>query len=99
MKKIYDFYQKVAGWLCHFEGDKYVHLILGLLLAYIMVHVGVSVIHSELLPAMFVSFIIVAFLGIAKETMDFVLRKGFDGADMMFTWVGSALGVLLCLLL
>ena len=98
MKKIYDFYQKVAGWLCHFEGDKYVHLIVGLVLANIMVHVGVSVIHSELLPAMFVSFIIVDFLGIAKETIDFVLRKGFDGVDMMFTWVGSALGVLLCLL-
>ena len=47
---------------------------------------------------MFVSFIIVAFLGIAKEAIDFVLRKGFDGVDMMFTWVGSALGVLLCLL-
>ena len=29
MNKIYDFYQKVAGWLCHFEGDKYVHFIVG----------------------------------------------------------------------
>lgn len=93
-----EYYDKFANWLCSFTADKYVHLIVGLLLAYIMVHVGVSVIHSELLPAMFVSFIIVAFLGIAKETIDFVLRKGFDGVDMMFTWVGSALGVLLCLL-
>ena len=98
MKKIMEYYDKFANWLCSFTADKYVHLIVGLLLAYIMVHVGVSVIHSELLPAMFVSFIIVAFLGIAKETIDFVLRKGFDGVDMMFTWVGSALGVLLCLL-
>ena len=98
MNKIYDFYQKVAGWLCHFDGDKYVHLIVGLLLAYIMVHVGVSVIHSELLPAMFVSFIIIYALGVVKELADYALGKGFDGVDMMFTWVGSALGVLLCLL-
>ena len=98
MKKIYEYYQKVAEWLCHFDGDKYVHLVAGLLLAYLAVNIGIYALHSELLPAMFVSFIIVAFLGIAKETIDFVLRKGFDGVDMMFTWVGSALGVLLCLL-
>ena len=98
MKKIYEYYQKVAEWLCSFTADKYVHLIVGLVLANIMVHVGVSVIHSELLPAMFVSFIIISALGVVKELADYALGKGFDGVDMLFTWIGSALGVLLCLL-
>ena len=98
MKKVYETYQKVAEWICHFTGDKYVHFIVGLLLAYLLVHVGTGWLHSGLLPAMFVCFIITAALGVVKELADYLLKKGFDGVDMMATWVGAALGVLLCLL-
>ena len=98
MKKIYEYYQKVAEWLCGFGGDRYVHLVVGLLLAYLAANIGIYALHSELLPAMFVSFILISALGVVKELADYVLRKGFDGVDMLFTWVGSALGVLLCLL-
>ena len=98
MKKVYETYQKVAEWICHFTGDKYVHFIVGLLLAYLLVHVGTGWLHSELLPAMFVCFIITAAIGVVKELADYLLKKGFDGVDMMATWVGAALGTLLCLL-
>lgn len=33
--------------------------------------------------------------GVRKK---YALEKGFDGVDMVATWVGAAVGVLLCLL-
>lgn len=34
MEKVFEIYDKVAEWLCSFTSDKYVHLVVGLLIGF-----------------------------------------------------------------
>lgn len=99
MKKILRVYDKAAEWLCSFGGDRYVHLLVGLVFA-----VLVAVVMRATTPGCYVSAY--AFMGVVgtavvmilKEMLDFFRGGRFDVKDIAFGLVGGLLGGLLWLI-
>lgn len=98
MKKIYECYEKFAEWICSFTADRYVHLIVGLLLAYLVGRGDMALFHREAAIAFVVALIAVIVVGIIKEVIDIFLGKNFDFRDALFTSVGGVIGALLIFL-
>lgn len=98
MKKMYEYYEKFAEWICSFTADKYVHFIVGLLIAYTVGRECVFLFHLEMTVAFTVALTVAAICGIAKEGSDSLLGKGLDFKDFLFTSVGGIIGALLLFL-
>lgn len=87
---IYSFFEKLAA----IGSDKFLHLIAGLIVAFVL---GKSLAHVEAwaFPAITGVFLLM----VAKECVDYYLRKEqFDLKDVAAGLVGSVIGVLMCLL-
>nr|DAK18146.1 MAG TPA: putative periplasmic lipoprotein [Caudoviricetes sp.] len=94
MKKIldciYGFFEKLAA----IDSDKYLHLLVGLTVAFT---IGKLMAHVEAWA--FPAIVGVLLLMVAKESVDYYLRdEQFDLKDVAAGLVGAVVGVILCLL-
>jgi hypothetical protein len=98
MKKIYQFFSKISGWLASFGVDRYLHLLAGLFIAF-FVAIGMSIIGGESTwTCVFFSMMVTAILGIIKEVLDQNYTDQSDGIDFLFTCIGGIIGCGLWLL-
>lgn len=95
MKKVFSVYNKVAEWLCSFSSDKYVHLLIGLLISFAVSWVFILTTIGASKPVCAVCGVIAAvFVGFIKEVVDFFRDKPFDAKDWLFTVIGGVIGAL-----
>lgn len=99
MKRINKIYDKVAQWLCSFESNKWVHLVVGLLIGFLgsLLFAATTKNGTEVAYA-FCGWFAAMLVGLLKEVVDFFRDKPFDGRDWLFTAVGGAVGAVLWLL-
>lgn len=87
---IYSFFEKLAA----IGSDKYLHLLVGLTIAFTL---GKLLSHVEAWA--FPAIVGVLLLMVAKESVDYYLRgEQFDWRDVAAGVVGAVVGVILCLL-
>ena len=94
MKKFLDCVYRFFGRLAAIDSDKYLHLLVGLTVAFVLGRLFANV-EAWAYPAI----VGVLLLMVAKECVDYYLRKEqFDFKDIAAGLVGSVVGVLMCLL-
>lgn len=93
MKKLLDCIYRIFEKIATIGSDKYLHLIAGLILAFMLGKLFANV-EAWAYPAI----VGVLLLMVAKECVDYYLRKEqFDFKDIAARLVGSVIGVLMCL--
>lgn len=96
MKKILEAWDKMSKWLCRIESDKYVHLIAGLWIGFV-----VSAVMKDTTPGCYAAAYALMGVtgavaaGLAKEIVDFLRGGRFDAGDVVATVAGGAMGGLL----
>lgn len=94
MKKVLDCIYRIFGKLATIGSDKYLHLLVGLIVAFVL---GKLFAHVEAWA--YPAIVGVLFLMVAKECVDYYLRgEQFDWKDVAAGMVGAVVGVLMCLL-
>ena len=94
MKKILDCIYRIFGRLAGIGSDKYLHLLVGLTIAFTL---GKLFAHVEAWA--YPAIVGVLLLMVAKECVDYYIRKEqFDWKDVVAGLVGAFVGVTLCLL-
>lgn len=88
MKKIISFFRKAAGWLASFGGDRWLHFIAGLLIAFFVGCIADGVAWQAGLVGVLVAFVI----GFVKEVADSFTGSPGDLMDLLFTTLGAAAG-------
>lgn len=93
MKKVLDCIYRIFEKIAAIGSDKYLHLIAGLIVAFVLGRLFANV-EAWAYPAI----VGVLLLMVAKECVDYYLRKEqFDFKDIAAGLVGSVIGVLMCL--
>lgn len=93
MKKILDCIYRISGRFAAIGSDKYLHLIAGLIVAFVLGRLFANV-GAWAFPAITG----VLLLMVAKECVDYYIRKEqFDLKDVAAGLVGAVVGVILCL--
>lgn len=93
MKKFLDCIYRIFEKLAAIGSDKYLHLLVGLILAFML---GKLFAHVEAWA--YPAIVGVLLLMVAKECVDYYLRKEqFDFKDIAAGLVGAVVGVLMCL--
>lgn len=94
MKKALDCIYRIFGKLATIGSDKYLHLIAGLIVAFVLGRLFANV-EAWAYPAI----VGVLLLMVAKECVDYYLRdEQLDLKDIAAGLVGAVVGVLMCLL-
>ena len=94
MKKALDCIYRFFGRLAAIGGDKYLHFVVGLIVA-MMTCKGLRSIDAWLMLSLVPAFFVMA----GKESVDYYLRgEQFDWKDVAAGMVGAVVGVILCLL-
>lgn len=94
MKKALDCIYRIFGRFAAIGSDKYLHLIAGLIVAFVLGRLFANV-EAWAFPAITG----VLLLMVAKECVDYYLRdEQFDLKDVAAGLVGAVVGVLMCLL-
>ena len=94
MKKFLDCVYRFFGRLAAIDSDKYLHLLVGLTVAFVLGRLFANV-EAWAYPAI----VGVLLLMVAKECVDYYIRKEqFDWKDVVAGLVGAFVGVTLCLL-
>lgn len=94
MKKILDCIYRIFEKIAAIGSDKYLHLIAGLIVAFVLGRLFANV-EAWAFPAITG----VLLLMVAKECVDYYLRdEQFDLKDVAAGLVGAVVGVLMCLL-
>lgn len=94
MKSFLDCVYRIFGRLASIGSDKYLHLIAGLIVAFVLGRLFANV-EAWAYPAI----VGVLLLMVAKECVDYYIRKEqFDWKDVVAGLVGAFVGVILCLL-
>lgn len=94
MKKLLDCIYRIFEKLAAIGSDKFLHLLVGLILAFVLGRLFANV-EAWAYPAI----VGVLLLMVAKESVDYYLRKEqFDLKDIAAGVVGAVVGVILCLL-
>lgn len=94
MKSLLDCIYRFFGKLASIGSDKYLHLLVGLIVAFVL---GKLFAHVEAWA--YPAIVGVLLLMVAKECVDYYLRKEqFDFKDIAAGVVGAVVGVILCLL-
>lgn len=94
MKKALDCIYRIFGKFAAIGSDKYLHLIAGLIVAFVLGRLFANV-GAWAFPAITG----VLLLMVAKECIDYYIRKEqFDWLDVAAGLVGAFVGVILCLL-
>lgn len=89
MGKIIKIFNKAAMWLASWGTDKYLHLIAGLLIAYIVGEIADGVWWSAAL----VGVLIATIVGFIKEIIDGWTSQSANLGDLMFTIIGGFMGM------
>ena len=84
MKKFLKIYDRFASWICSFEADKYIHFIIGFLIAFVSFLFFYRMISEKGFVA-----------GLGKEQVDKMRGEKFDIKDTYSTWAGVILGLIL----
>ena len=93
MKKALDCIYRIFGKLAGIGSDKYLHFVVGLVVAFVLGRLFANV-EAWAFPAITG----VLLLMVAKECVDYYIRKEqFDFKDIAAGLVGSVIGVLMCL--
>lgn len=93
MKNIYD---KFADWLCSFTPDKYVHFIVGGIIAVLFATLFlVTTAGATAASAGAAGALMALGLGVIKEVVDFFRNKIFDVSDIVATTLGGVFGFIL----
>lgn len=99
MKRINKIYDGVAQWLCSFESNKWVHLVVGLLIGFLgSLLFAVTTKNGTEVAYAFCGWFVAVLIGLLKEVVDFFRDKPFDAKDWLFTAAGGAVGAVLWLL-
>lgn len=94
MKKALDCIYRFFGRLAAIGSDKYLHFVVGLIVA-MMTCKGLRSIDAWLMLSLVPAFFVMA----GKESVDYYLRgEQFDWKDVAAGMVGAVVGVILCLL-
>ena len=94
MKKALDCIYRIFGKLATIGSDKYLHLIAGLIVAFVLGRLLANV-EAWAFPA--ITGVLMLMTG--KECVDYYIRKEqFDWLDVAAGLVGAFVGVILCLL-
>ena len=94
MKKILDCIYRIFGRFAAIGSDKYLHLIAGLIVAFVL---GRLFSHVEAWAFPAITGVLMLMTG--KECVDYYLRdEQFDLKDVAAGLVGAVVGVILCLL-
>ena len=94
MKKFLDCVYRFFGRLAAIDSDKYLHLLVGLTVAFVLGRLFANV-EAWACPAI----VGVLLLMVAKECVDYYIRKEqFDWLDVAAGLMGAVVGVILCLL-
>lgn len=94
MKKLLDCIYRIFEKFAAIGSDKYLHLLVGLILAFLL---GKLFAHVEAWA--YPAIVGVLLLMVAKECVDYYLRKEqFDFKDIAAGVAGAVVGVILCLL-
>lgn len=94
MKSFLDCIYRIFGKLATIGSDKYLHLIAGLIVAFVLGKLFANV-EAWAFPAITG----VLLLMVAKECVDYYIRKEqFDWKDVVAGLVGAFVGALMCLL-
>ena len=94
MKKFLDCIYRIFEKLAAIGSDKYLHLLVGLILAFLL---GKLFAHVEAWA--YPAIVGVLLLMVAKECVDYYIRKEqFDWRDVVAGLLGAVVGVLMCLL-
>lgn len=94
MKKLLDCVYRIFEKIASIGSDKYLHLLVGLILAFVLGRLFANV-EAWAYPAI----VGVLLLMVAKECVDYYLRgEQFDWKDVVAGMVGAFVGVILCLL-
>lgn len=88
MKKLLNAYRKAATWLASFGADRYLHLLAGLILAFI---IGVFLCTPLWVSGLLALAIVIA-VGWLKEIFDSFTGELGDLVDWLFTSIGGAIG-------
>lgn len=87
MKKLLNVYRKAASWLASFGADRYLHLLAGLILTFIIgVFLGAPLWQSGL-----IALAIVVVVGWLKEIFDSFTGELGDLVDWRFTIIGGVI--------
>lgn len=86
MSKIVSIYDSVAGWLASYGADRWMHLVCGLVIAYVVGLVADDPWWSAALVGVLASVV----AGFAKELADSFIKGAGDAADIVFTVMGGA---------
>ena len=99
MKKILSVYDKVAEWLCSFGSDKYVHLVVGAIISFLVAWIFMATTAgATALGAAFSGAFGALIAGMGKEVADIFCNKDFSLSDVIFTAVGGVFGGILFML-
>lgn len=99
MKKLIEIYDKFANYVCKFSGDKYVHLIVGLLVSFAVAWVfALTTAGGTKLNCAFCGMATAVVVGIVKEVLDLFRGGKVDPFDILFTFIGGTLGFLFYLM-
>lgn len=96
MKKISEVYNKVVQWLCNFGSDKWLHLIVGLMVSFLgAVVFATTTKNGDMVTYAFCGWCVATAVGLGKEIIDFFHEGDFDGADCLFTMLGGVIGAVI----
>lgn len=99
MKKLLKIWDKTAEWLCKFDGDKYVHFVVGLVTAFVFAWLmSVTTVGYPAVNYAASGMIAAAIIMVIKEVVDFIRGEQFDMQDILFGIIGGVLGTMLYLL-
>lgn len=91
-------FDKIARWLCKFESDKYVHLLVCLVLAFAIAHKSVDWGGAESGAAVIIGIGLSAGIAFVKEVIDFRTKGAADLRDLFFGIIGGVIGSLMILI-
>ena len=99
MKKLLKIWNEAAEWLCGFGSDKWVHLVVGAIISFLVAWIFMATTAgATALGAAFSGAFGALIAGMVKEVADVFCNKDFSLSDVIFTFVGGVFGGILFML-
>lgn len=99
MKKLLKIWNNAAEWLCSFGSDKWVHLVVGEIISFLVASILMATTAgATALGTAFCGAFGALVAGMGKEVADIFCNKDFSLSDVIFTAVGGVIGGILFIL-